>query len=98
MIERAEYEFEWRAACAEVAPECGDFFGASQPLQSRFRAHIAYDNNLTHAGKLLKHLCYGAERVECLAAIEITIGSNQHRRRDLAEAIQHAADAEVRRA
>ena len=52
----------------------------------------------TEAGQLRAISASRGEAVVRLAGVVVAVGGDEHRRLDLAEAIEHALDAEVRRA
>jgi hypothetical protein len=59
---------------------------------------IRHNHGLPQRGKLPHHVCHARQRVDRLAGVGVAVGREQHGRRDLPEAVQHAAHAEIRRA
>ncbi len=98
MIELRPHELERSACSAEIVPE-GRVFGAlAEGAELRRRAQIRDHDDLSDAGKLREHLAHRRERVDGLAGVEVAVRREQHLRGYLPEAVQHAVDAEVRRA
>ena len=63
----------------------------AEPRKVRLRAHVADDDDARDARELLEHVRDVAERIERLAGVEVSVCGDEHLRRDLAEAIEHAA-------
>ena len=59
---------------------------------------VGHHDHVLDSGKLGQDLAYLRPAVEDLAAVEVAVGGDQHLGRDLAEAVEHAARAEIRRA
>src|SRR3954465_13892341 len=95
MIEWRRREFE-RAffVTDEIRP--ADRAGDTFEFQ-RVAAIRNYDNIL-HTRNLRKDPADFFQTVEFFAAIAVDVGGEQHFRRDLAEAVDDATDAEIRRA
>ena len=70
----------------------------TQALELRLRAHIGHHDDALDGRQFRQHLAHRCQRIERLARVEVAIGGEQHLGRDLPEAIEHAVDAEVRRA
>jgi hypothetical protein len=62
------------------------------------RTQVVDHHALLHARQLFQHLRHLVLAVVFLAAIEVAVRAEEHLRLDLAEAIQHALHAEIRRA
>ena len=62
------------------------------------RIELRHDDHLAQRRQLLGNLAYSFERIVPVAVIAIAIGAEEHLRLDLSEALEHAFDAEIRRA
>ena len=51
-----------------------------------------------HRRQMLQHLRHGAQRIQCLAGVEVAVRREQHLRRDLPEPIHYPVHPEVGRA
>src|SRR5258708_2314593 len=81
---------------------------APQPLGQRDRLRdvgdvdprvvVRHDHHLAQRRQLLGDGAHALERVVALAVVAVAVGAEQHFRLDLAEAVEHALDAEVGRA
>ena len=61
-------------------------------------AEIGQHDDALDAGQLRQAFADAGQRIEALAAIAIAVGGEQQLGRDLAEAVEHALHAEIRRA
>ena len=59
------------------------------------RVEVGDHDHLAHGGQLLDDLAHARERVVLLAVVAVAVGAEQDLRLDLAEAVDHALDAEV---
>ena len=93
-VERHAYEVERGAGAAEVAV----MHGVRQVRDAGRLADVWNHHHPLHGWQLLEHAADRRERVDGLAVVEIAVGGEEHARRHLAEAVEHAVDAEVGRA
>ena len=59
---------------------------------------VGHQHRALHRRQLLEHALDALDRVDALAGVVVAVAGEQHLRRDLTEAVEHAADAEVGRA
>jgi len=95
MIERQHFELRRMVfAAGEIVPR----HGAAQSVERQRVAGVGHHDELLDARNLLEHAAHLRQAVEALAAVAVRIGREQHFRLDLAEAVDHAVDTEIRRA
>ena len=93
-VELDARELEWSAGRAEV-PER---YRRGKAGKVGVRDDVGDDYDFLHRGQSCQHAADRRQRIQRLAAVEIAVGREQHPRPDLPEAVQHAVDAEIRRA
>ena len=93
VIERQLLERERRRAIAEV----GEHHGVVDRVERGLLVHVGHEHDALDARDLFLDRAHGRHAIERLARVAIAVGGEQHLRRDLTEAIEHAARAEVRR-
>jgi hypothetical protein len=89
MIERQLLEGQRRATSAEVAERDG------AARQRRFLTQHGNEHDTLDARNTLLHGLHCRQAIDHLAGVTITVRGEQHLRRDLPEAVDHAACAEV---
>jgi hypothetical protein len=71
---------------------------AAKAIERRLRREQRYHDDGLDTVDRLAHGAQALEAVAALAVVEVAIRREQHLRRDLAEAVEDAVDAEIRRA
>ena len=96
MVERQLFERD--VGRREVAQEIRQRHGTVDAADVGRLVEVGDHRDALHGRQLLHDLAELAQHVDALAAVPVAVDRQQHRRLDLAEAVEHALHAEVRRA